>query len=268
MKKLPPKVRTTLIAIGRAELMGSGAKDADVVSLHSMDVINRQSPEFWGKAAADLSDSQLAELTCGLAHVEAELRWLGGSASGVIWLFQALVARNVNIELLDEVSGWVLANSRNPYNPFGTQVSLGARNYSEYRELASSRAVEINNRIADEQKIEKHAKDERKIRREMAAAGAAARGTEVRAAVIQSMRDLSLSEKLEKIAGDPIYPPQFFPTSIADSATQADVDALPESVRLELARRLKGKRKGPWRNFRRRLLASLGPVWNKKPWCV
>lgn len=256
------------MAIGRSELSGGDQNEADTASLRSLDAINRQRPEFWEDAAADLSGRQLAELTCGLAYVEAELRWSGGSVSGVIWLFRALVARNASIELLDEVAGWVLANSRNPYNPFGTQVSLGAKNYSEYCKLSSSRLVEISTRIAEDQELEKHAKAERETRRKMASAGARARGTEIRTDIIKSMGELTLTEKLERIAGDPTYPPQFFPTSIADSAAQPVIDALPEDIRLELARRLKGKRKGPWGGFRKRLLASLGPVWNKKPWCV
>lgn len=267
MKQLPEKIRETLIAIGRAELLGTPQNQADVKSLRFMDAINRD-PGMMEQAATDLSERELAELTCGLAYVETEFRWLGGSASAVIWLFRALVARDASVALLDEVSGWILANSINPYNPFGTRVSLGARNYSEYRERSSWRAIEIKKCIAEDKEIEQRAEAERKLRRKMAAAGHAVRGTEIRAAVIKSMNELSLSEKLVKIAHDPTYPPQFFPKSIAASATQSDVDALPEDICLELARRLKGKRKGPWGRFRRRLLVTLGPVWNREPWWV
>lgn len=268
MKQLPAEVRTTLIAIGQSALAGHAPCAADIDSLRSRDAINRQGREFWQEVSADLSDIELANLACGLASVEARLKWLGGSVSGVIWLFQALVTRNAGIELLDEVAEWILANTSNPYNPFGTQVSLGATNYSEYLKLSSSRSIEISKRIEADEKVEVLAKAERKLRRRMAAAGAAARNTEVRARIIESMMDLSLSEKLETIARDPTYPPQFFPGSIAKAATQPVVDALSHDVRLELARRLKGKRRGPWGSFRRRVLWTLGPVWNKQPWCV
>jgi hypothetical protein len=266
MKQLEPKIRKSLIAIGHAELFGVTPNAADVAAVRSLEEINCQRPEFWWQTSADLSDSELADLTCGLAYVETEFRWPGGSVSGVIWLFQAMLGRSSSAELLDQVSAWILAKSRNPYNPFGTRISLGAKNYTEYRKLSALRAVEITKRIADDQVIEQRAKADRDTRKRMAAIGAVARGTQVRAEIIKSMNELPLVEKLERIARDSTYPPQFFPTSIADSAQQSDLDALPEGIRLELARRLKGKRKGPWGSFRRRLLVSLGPVWNKKPW--
>lgn len=268
MKTLQPEVRDTLMVIGRSAMAGQAPNVADINSLRSRYAINKKEPGFWQRAAADLSDKELAFLVCGLAYVEAHLRWSGGSVSGVIWLFEALVARHASIDLLDEVAGWILANTNNPYNPFGTQISLGAKNYSEYRRLSSSRSVEIKRCIRADAKIEELANTERHSRKKMAAAGAVARHSEVRARIIESMKSLSLTEKLEKIAGDPTFPPQFFPTSIASAATQPVVDALPHEVRLELARRLKGKRRGPWRSFRRRLLCSLGPVWNKQPWRV
>jgi len=268
MTQLSPTVRAKLISIGRAELAGGTRDDADIKGLRSMDFINRQGPVFWESASADLSEQQLAELTCGLAYLETEFRWLGGSASSVICLFQALVARGTSTQLLDRVSAWILANSRNRYNPFGTQVSLGARNYSEYMSLSSSRSASISSHVEEDKEIEARASAERAVRKKMAAAGAAARNTEVRVSIIESMRDLALAEKLEAIAGDTTYLPQFFPTSIAGAATQPVIDALPRDVRLRLASKLKGRRRGPWGKFRQRLLVSIGPVWNKEPWCV
>jgi uncharacterized FlaG/YvyC family protein len=268
MKQLPEKIRDTLIAIGQAARAGEEPSVADIASLRPHDSINRARPEFWKDATADLSDEEVGNLTCGLAYVEAQLRWLGGSVSGVIWLFQALVARGASITLLDDISGWVIEHTKNPYNPFGTQVSLGASTYSEYQSLSSSRAVEIGKCIQSDSELEERAEVERQLRREMAAAGADARSSEVRTRIIESFETLTLTEKLEKISSHPTFPPQFFHTSIADAATQEVIDSLPSEVQVELARRLKGKRKGPWGSFRKRLTKSLGPIWNKKPWRV
>lgn len=268
MQQLPEKIRDTLIVIGEAARAGKEPCVADIESLRLHDSINRQRPEFWENATAGLTDEEVGSLTCGLTYVEAQLRWLGGSVSGVIWLFQALVARGASVALLDDVSGWIIERTKNSYNPFGTQVSLGARNYSEYRSLSSSRAIEIRKCIESDSELEERAETERQLRRKMAAAGAEARNSEVRSQIIESLERLTLAEKLVKISYHPTFPPQFFPTSIADAATQEVIDSLPREVRVELARRLKGKRKGPWASFRKRLTQSLGRIWNKKPWSV
>lgn len=268
MEQLPEKLRDTLIAIGQAARAGEEPRVADMESLRRHDSINRQRSEFWKNATVGLTDEEVASLTCGLTYVEAELRWPGGSVSGVVWLFQALVARGASIALLDDVSGWTIERTRNPYNPFGTQVSLGAKNYSDYQSLSSSRAVEIRKCIESDSGLEERAEAERQLRRGMAAAGAEARNSGVRIQIIESLEGLTLAEKLVKISCHPTFPPQFFPTSIADAATQEFIDSLPREVQVELARRLKGKRKGPWASFRKRLTQSLGPIWNKRPWRV
>ncbi len=268
MEQLPEKYRDTLIAIGQAARAGQEPLNEDIEILRRHDSFNRQSPEFWKNATVGLNDNELGSLACGLTYVEAQLRWMGGSVSGVIWLFQALVARDPSVSLLDEISGWIIEHTRNPYNPFGTQVSLGARNYSEYQRWSASRAVEIGKCIKSDSELEERAEAERQLRREMAAAGAAARNTEIRRQIIKSFESLSLAEKLVRIASHPTFPPQFFPTSIADASTQEVIDSLPSEVQVALARRLKGKRKGPWASFRKRLTQALGPIWDKKPWGV
>jgi len=268
MDQLPETIRDTLIAIGYAARGWEEPSLVDINSLRRCDSINRQRPEFWKDAVADLTDEELCSLICGLTYVEAQLRWAGGSGSSVIWLFQALVARGASIALLDDISGWIIKHTKNPYSPFGTQLSLGAKNYSEYQTLSSFRAAEIRRCIESDSELEERAETERKLRRKMAAAGAEARNSEVRSKIIESLETLTLAEKLVKISHHPTFPPQFFPTSIVDAATQEVVESLPRHVQVELARRLKGKRKGPWASFRKRLTRSLGPIWNKKPWHV
>lgn len=268
MEQLPKKIRDTLIEIGKTARDGEEPRVDDMESLQGHESINRQRPEFWKNAAADLTDEEVGSLTCGLTCVEAQLRWLGGSVSGVIWLFQTLVTRGTSIALLDDISGWIIEHTKNPYNPFGTQVSLGARNYSEYQNLSSSRSAEIHKCVEYDAELEERAAAERQLRRKMAADGAKARNSEVRIQIIESLATLTLAEKLEKIACHPTFPPQFFPTSIADATTQEVIDSLPREVQIKLASRLKGKRKGPWASFRKRLTQSLGPIWNKKPWSV
>mgnify|MGYP005850541575 CR=1 FL=1 len=268
MNQLPEKIRDTLIEIGQVARAGKEPRATDMGTLRRHDSINRQRSEFWKNATADLTDEEVGSLTCGLTYVEAQLRWLGGSASGVIWLFQHLVDRGASVALLNNISSWIIERTKNPYNPFGTQVSLGARNYSEYQSLSSSRTVEIRKLIESDSGLEEQARAERQLRQKMAAAGAEARNTGARRQIIESLETLTLTEKLVKISCHPNFPPQFFPTSIADAATQEVIDSLPREVQVELARRLKGKRKGPWVSFRKRLIRLLGPIWNKKAWRI
>jgi 4-aminobutyrate aminotransferase/(S)-3-amino-2-methylpropionate transaminase len=63
-------------------------------------------------------------------------------------------------------------------------------------------------------------------------------------------------------------PAEFYPTCLADAATSDVISALSQSVRLQLLRRLKGKRRGAWAACKRRLLDTLKsgkPDW-RSPW--
>lgn len=263
---IPEHISESLIGVGRAIRSEVPPNSDELSSFRRYDSINRKGREFWSRTASPLTDEEVADLARGLTYVETQLKWSGGSVSGVIWLFHELIDRNTKIELLDELSSWILRNTSNPYNPFGTRISLGAKNYSEYRTLSLSRAQRINKYVDADARLGELARAEQEKRRKMAAAGDKARNTPLRAEIIQALNPLPLAEKLMVISADPTFPPQFFPTSIADSATQEVVDALPEDVRRNLARRLKGRKRGPWRNFRKRLVRSLGEIWNKEPW--
>lgn len=105
--------------------------------------VNRQGPDYWREAIRGMSNEAIADVSRGLTFAENQLSWLGGSAAGVIWLFRELIQRKVAGEFLDDHSSWILQNTKNPYNPFGTQVTLGARNYSEYLELSAFRSQRI-----------------------------------------------------------------------------------------------------------------------------
>lgn len=84
----------------------------------------------------------------------------GGSVSFVIWLYRLLEKRTINN--LEEVANWVLANTKNKYEPFGTN-NYGAKSIDEYALLLKSewnRKEATYKRIEDEQLASKERKKE------------------------------------------------------------------------------------------------------------
>ncbi|MCA6065352.1 hypothetical protein [Thalassolituus marinus] len=246
-------IRDRLVKIGR-NIRHNDLPDVEIVSSFSgYDSINRAGGLFWEKTCSDLSDDDLISLIYGVSYLETFHRWIGGSAASCIFIFRLLIKRNISIEVIDNVSEWIIRNSYNHYNPLGSRVRLGARNYSEYLELSKKRAIKKAERERIEKiRQEKYAR-EREIRRVMAEACNNDRKSSIRLEIIKEMEALSLVDKLIFISGQPMYPPQFFPTCIADSCRLDDLMLLSPEVRSNLAARLRGRRKGPWGKFRTRL---------------
>jgi hypothetical protein len=266
MDGIPETIREVLTSIGRAVRTTEQRSIPLIEGLQEYRSVNFQRPEFWQLSVLDITNNELIDLLCGLNYVESESQWPGGSVSGVIWLFQALEARGVGMTVLDDVFTWIIRNTSNPFNQVGSRNLYGAGTYSDFLRRSAQRDAERRTWQEMDADLEQRALSERQLRREMAAAGARARNTEVRTHALEMLEGLSLPEQLAQIASHPIFPPQFFPASIANAATADIIGLLPHEVQVELARRLKGKRKGPWARVRTRLLNWLGPIWNKRPW--
>lgn len=268
MEYLPETIRKTLITIGQAARAGVQPPVEDLQRLSPHDAINRQRPEFWKNAAVGLTDEELGYLTCGLTYIEANLRWSGGSVSGVIWLFQSFVARGTSTALLDEISSWVIEHTKNPYNPFGTIVTLDARNFSEYKRLSHERGVMIQHELDRDKEFEKEANEQRKLRKQLRLFGAQHRETPEREELIEKINGMSVRDQLLLISKDDKHLPNFYPTKCADSADLTVIESLPEKSRYALANKMKGKYRGPWGKFKKRLLSVCGLVGDKEPWNI
>ncbi len=91
--------------------------------------IMRFRPEPWIWIAENLSIEEVIALIKCLTIVESIYdNWRAGSVSPVIWLFRYLSSREP--ELSKDVANWVLANTHNPYIPFGSH-NYGARSMIE-----------------------------------------------------------------------------------------------------------------------------------------
>lgn len=71
---------------------------------------------------------------------------------------------------------------------------------------------------------------------------------------------MSMPEQIRCMAEHPICPPQFFPIRIACAATEKDMADLPDELALELWRRIKRYRRGPWRNFKDEVASRVAKI--------
>ena len=78
---------------------------------------------------------------------------------------------------------------------------------------------------------------------------------------------MTIEEQLHRLATDELYSIEFYPISIADAATEEVVNSLDEETRLALCKNLKGKKRGPWSKFKRRLLSTFASSpWDREGW--
>ena len=121
-----------LIQIGRdeqfADLQGigvelPGAKNGQFMRLHS---------DSWTQVAKELSGEEAVCLIKSLTKLERHPHFQAGSVSPVIWIF-----RSIHAEQSDDLIDWILANTDNPYIPFGT-TNHRAKSLEEYHRLCGN----------------------------------------------------------------------------------------------------------------------------------
>ena len=77
--------------------------------------------------------------------------------------------------------------------------------------------------------------------------------------MIQELNGMSIRDQLVQIAEDDTNAPTYYPTKCADSADLSVIESLKPETQLALAMKLKGKHRGPWGAFKKRLLLVCGP---------
>ncbi len=259
------KTISKLIAVGQ-DLARSSAPDLS--SLKYCDRINRIGNKQCEAETSHLSNIELIYLIKGITFVERELKWIGGSVASAIWLFYILLKRDVSIEEIDEVSAWVLENTRNDYSPFGTTITLSAANYSEYQRRSNSRREAITLQLLRDGDVERDAKKQRFLRRQSRLLGVQQRKTAVRSDLIKRLNGMSVRDQLLLISKDDKHLPNFYPTKCAASSDITEIESLPEETRSILVNKMKGKYRGPWGKFKQRLLSVSPHTHNREPWDI
>ena len=221
----------------------------------------RWGSDDWREVAANLSDEDLILLIKGFTTAERELSWSGGSASNVIVLFRALQERSP--EQAAPTASWVLQNTNNSYLPYGSD-NYGARTAEEWGRAWWGRRAGIAEGLQRDRKSDEDARAERQERARQRERSAADRDSEVRKQLLQELADLPVVEQIQRAAYDPIYSIEFYPTRLADSISGEIIKAMDSETHRALAKKLKGRRRGPWAKLKRHLGGS--SLWNREPW--
>jgi hypothetical protein len=265
--KEQPSIKSCLL-LGKASLEGSPDLDPLISDAKEM-------YRYWVhqdllvRVIDELSIQDAGYLTCGLVTLEKKLNWEGGSVGAVICAYRALRAKKPDIEWLDDLTQWIIENTKNAYNPFGTVMKHGAKNLTEFaqrrrehesRAWKNIRKAEEQREVSLKQKLsyERFKENSLKLRQ----------SGERRA--LSANFDLDSIEgiihSLEEIAAD-IYTANVFSTKVADSASISVLDEVDYYTKKELALRLIGRKRGPWGQFKKRLYRSLscdvGRPWSR-----
>ncbi len=230
---------------------GRGARvDKDLLSLFKQRAyINRQDWRIWEKAVSGLSDLELISVYKGLIGIERELKWMGGSAAGAIWVYRAISQRGMDNNY--SLANYGLQNCENPYIPFGGSY-LGKRTISDYLlyqeekpRIRAMKDLENNNRVKG-----------RKKKRSTAIAELRRLSFKERGLILISLdekyRSWSFQQRLELIAADEKYPPEYYPVEWI-KVGKDEIEFLPVELIEKLYNKLSAKTKGDWRRFAQEL---------------
>jgi len=165
---LPTVFLRQLIAIGESlDFSGLGQLFAEVApnGCWGLRIFDFPPHKLRHLLAKSLSDGELEALIRALTVAERDIPGFGaGSVSSIIWAFHCLEQRKQCRP--DVLADWVLANTTNPYVPFGHYNTSGARSVAEWDAYVQLRAERRVACIRQE-----------KERKTMAAAGKAEKAT-------------------------------------------------------------------------------------------
>jgi len=239
-----------IISFGKAELDGLPA-DKELITLYkTRNFINRLGRQTWADKTKDLSGTELIQLFTGLVVLERELiNWGGGgSVAGAIWIYKIIQKRQLDND--STLADWALRNCDNPYIPFGTSY-YGKRTIADYRNYHSEKAASKINKAEQYNKVLKRVTGRKEKRAEEIAElrklSKEDRG-QIHRALLQKHASASIKERLEVVAADDKYPPEYYPVewiSIPDS----ELEKLPIALIKNLYDKLSTKNKGEWKRF-------------------
>lgn len=240
---IPEHILKALMALGNAKM-----EDDTENLIRELDPYHREAHAVgrraWTEVANASSPAELQSMIRGVVRAEQRGKWYGGSVSVVITLFRAYQSKRQPDE--DELAEWVMRNSSNDYEPYGTSRG-SARSLEELRVL-NSRISERKRAAADE---EQRRAEEGARRRKEAAEHHVQRREDQKAAtadrkvVIERLRRLSTDERLCFLLGVPPRSFGYYPVSLL-SDDPAFEGSLTKQHRSELVRLIRTSGDQAW----------------------
>jgi hypothetical protein len=216
------------------------------------DYINRQHGNTWREFVANLSDTDLISVFKGLVCIEKELKWIGGSVAGAIWVYGVIQSRGLDKEY--KIADFGLHNCENPWVPFGGSY-YGRRTIEDYFSFRTAMANESKVK-ADRYENVLRRVEGRKEKRAEAIAELRKLSSEIRGKVRNELKEKYFNattiEKLELIASDSKFPPEYYPIEWI-TIPKEEFENLPTELIKKLYDKLSTKTKGEWKRFAQEL---------------
>jgi len=252
------EIRDKLISIGHAiEINGDISNNL----INSLKPYSRANLSVWLTVGriGELTNQELIELLKGLVLLEKKCNWLGGSVASTKYLQQTILFRGIDKDKAIEVFSWVVQNTVNSHAYYMAKDILQSQTRSEdLNQWTCSGGAQSQATDEHLQSIHKKAVAQRKKRKQIRKYMHKRRSTHIRTELINRLDKLSVRDQLILISHDNVYLPNFYPTIYAASANINIIKALPDETKRALILKMKGKFRGPWGRFKKRLILAYG----------
>ncbi len=212
------------------------------------DFINRQHGNTWRELVSSLSDTDLILVFKALVCIERELKWIGVSVAGAIWVYGVIQIRGLDREY--KIADFGLRNCDNPWVPFGGSY-YGKRTIEDYFSFKTAKAKESKVKADRYERVLRRAKGRKEKRAEAIAElrklSNEKRG-EIRNELLEQYKNTTTVGKLEMVASDTKYPPEYYPIEWI-SISKDEIENLPLELIKKLYDKLSTKTKGEWKRF-------------------
>ena len=233
--------------------LGSGHMDTEAakVRLQPFEWVNYLGWDGWDAVTGNLPREQLIGVAKGLVKAEPIRGWGASSVAPAIWVFRML-QRRFPMDA-DPLAEWMLANSRNPWLPFGSDRG-SARSLAELRAYNEARATRRKASEADAE-MQRHLRKVRddvrhRIEGERRAVHAAV--VAFRRQLLAELGALPVRERIEHLAWDDSHSLAFYPAELADGSIR-DISQTDHVSLKRLILKAASRRTGPWRAWLARL---------------
>jgi hypothetical protein len=248
---MPEQIPT--VVIQHLHELGSGHVDLEEAKarLQPFEWVNYQDWNTWDAVTAALSREQLISVAKGLVKAEPIRGWGASSVAPAIWVFRML-QRRFPMDA-DPLAEWMLANSGNPWVPFGSDRG-SARSLAELRAYKEARTARREASDADAAARWHLRKIKEEVRHRIAGERRAVHAAMVtfRRQLLAELGGLPVCERIKHIAWDDSHSLAFYPAGLADGSIRDLCQT--DSVSLNrLILKAASRRRGPWRAWLVRL---------------